>query len=174
MWERTWIQQRLRWHLHDMTPPSRSRRALDRFSRLERIDGHFPRPTSTSLPSPWSASNIAAGSHAGSMIWKRERCAGYPALPRANRHARLRSCHDGQAGWQDRWHRTLLLRRQTRYARGSRSFGSLVRKQTGSPPQPRGLRQLNTALHGIAVTLCRTPRTSEASCQDDERGQRQV
>lgn len=44
VWERTRIQQRLRWHLHDIDPslvvPDRS---LDRFCWLDRVEAHFAR-----------------------------------------------------------------------------------------------------------------------------------
>lgn len=51
VWERTRIQQRLRWHLHDLDPTFEiPDRALDRFCWLDRIEDHFAKAaTSTSL-----------------------------------------------------------------------------------------------------------------------------
>jgi transposase len=44
VWERTRIQQRLRWHLHDIDPSLEvPERALDRFCWLDRVEAHLAR-----------------------------------------------------------------------------------------------------------------------------------
>jgi transposase len=51
VWERTRIQQRLRWHLHDIDPSFEiPERALDRFCWLDRIEKHLTsQPASTAV-----------------------------------------------------------------------------------------------------------------------------
>jgi transposase len=159
------IQQRLRWHLHDLDPELKlPPGALERFCWLERVerslDG-FPALTQVAICRELVACcreltcrcnalerELAelVETHAAPMLE-------LPGLRRADgREARRRGC----------WRRPLRPRRQTGQARRRRASAGLLRQRQRHRLNRKGNRQLNCALHWLAVTQGRVRAPSRA------------
>ena len=156
--ERTRIQNRLRWHLHDLWPelelpggarPLQLARPRRRQARSRRADGARSRlPRAGSPDQGADPPRLRARARAPSLDRSQD-----PAAPRA---ARLRRAHRGEADLRDRRRRALRDRREVRPPRRVAPIPASSGNKDRHRLDRGGNRQLNCALHRIAVAQGRT------------------
>ena len=138
--ERTRIQQRLRWHLHELDPALElPAGCLDRRSWLERIARRLARCEQTAQVEicrelvrrcrELSRRALALERELKARVRAQAaRCSPFPAAASDRRQARRR----------DRWRRALLRRREARDARRRGAASRLIGRSTPPPPEPLG------------------------------------